>query len=70
MGKRLEGFKGGRHQIVTIKHEKRFKEGGKLCYGCDEVRKLEEYYASSTRCKFCMNKSNKKRHDKIKQPLW
>ena len=42
MGKRLEGFKGGRHQIGTIKHEKRFKDGGKLCYGCDEVRIL--YY--------------------------
>ena len=50
MGKRLEGFKGGRHPIGTIKHEKRF--------------------TTSTRCKFCMNKINKKRQDKIKKPLW
>lgn len=66
----LDKFKGGRHQIGTIKHEQRFKDGGKLCYGCDKVRKLEEYYTTSTRCKFCMSKINKKRHNKVKQPLW
>ena len=70
MGKRLEKFKGGRHQIGTIKHQARYKDGGKLCYACEKIRKLEDYYTTSTICKFCMNKKAKIRYKKEKQPLW
>ena len=67
---KIEKNKGGRHEIGTIKHQERFKDGGKLCYGCNEVRKLEDYYTTSTRCKICSLKKNKERWKKQKQPLW
>ena len=67
---KIDKFKGGRHQIGTIKHQARYKDGGKLCYKCDSVRKLDEYYTTSTICKFCMNKKAKIRYRKEKQPLW
>ena len=69
MGK-IEGFKGGRHEIGTLKHQERYKDGGKLCYSCENIRKLEDYYSTSTICKFCMNKKAKIRYKKLKQPLW
>ena len=67
---KIEGFKGGNHEIGTLKHKKRFKRGGKLCYGCNKVRKLSEYYTTSTRCKECMNKKSRERYKKQKQSLW
>ena len=67
---KIDKFKGGRHQIGTIKHQERYKDGGKLCYSCETVRKLEDYYTTSTICKFCMNKKAKIRYRKEKQPLW
>jgi len=67
---KIEGFKGGKHEIGTIKHKQRYKDGGKLCYGCDKVRKVEEYYTTSTRCKHCMNKKNRERYKKQNQSLW
>ena len=54
MGK-IEGFKGGRYEIGIIKKQKRYKDGGKLCYGCNIIRKLDDYYTTSTRCKYCTN---------------
>ena len=67
---KIDKFKGGRHQIGTIKHQERYIDGGKLCYTCETVRKLEDYYTTSTICKFCMNKKAKIRYKKEKQPLW
>ena len=67
---KIDKFKGGRHQIGTIKHQERFKDGGKLCYGCNKVRKLEDYYTTSTRCKFCNNKKQKELWKKRNQSLW
>ena len=67
---KIEKFKGGRHEIGTIKHQERFKDGGKLCYGCNEVRSLNQYNKTSTRCKVCLFKKNKERWKKQKQPLW
>ena len=70
MGKRLEKFKGGRHEINAIKLQERFIDGGKLCYQCDTVRRLDQYYTTSTVCKVCMNKKARMRYKKQKQPLW
>ena len=54
----------------TIKHQERYIDGGKLCYKCEKVRKTEDYYTTSTICKFCMNKKAKIRYKKENQPLW
>ena len=69
MGK-IEGFKGGRYEIGIIKKQKRYKDGGKLCYGCNIIRKLDDYYTTSTRCKYCTNENSRKRWKKKKKPLW
>ena len=61
---------GGRHEIESIKHQRRFKDGGKLCYGCNEVRDLDDYYKGHTRCRPCCRKKEKKQWKKQKQPLW
>ena len=67
---KLDKAKGGRHEILTIEAKKRLVKGGKICTICKEVRKLDEYYTTSTICKFCMNKNAKIRYKKQKQPLW
>ena len=61
---------GGRHEIETLRHKRRFKDGGKLCYGCNKVRKLEDYYTTSSRCKDCSTKKERKRWEKQNQSLW
>ena len=70
MGKRVKIPKGGNWEQLSRKHQRRFIDDGKLCYGCNEVRKLEEYYTTSPRCKYCMNKKNKERYKKQNKPLW
>ena len=61
---------GGRHEMESIKHQRRYKDGGKLCYGCNEIRKLDQYYESGTRCIRCCKKKYRERWKKEKQPLW
>ena len=71
MGKETKIPKGqGNYIEVSEKHKRRFVGDGKLCYGCNEVRKLDEYYKNVTRCKFCRAKEEKARWKKQKQPLW
>ena len=67
---KIEKNKGGRHEVRTIKALERYKDGGKLCYGCDKIRKLEDYYTTSTICKFCMNEKARIRYKKQNQSLW
>ena len=67
---RLDKLKGGRFSEISNKYRSRKRDGGMLCYGCNEVRKLEEYYTTSPRCKFCMNKKGKERYKTQIKPLW
>ena len=62
--------KGGNTIVLSNKFKDRYREGGKLCNKCDKVRKLDEYYTTSTLCKFCMNKANRERYKKQNTPLW
>ena len=60
----------GNYLEITHKYAERFIDGGKLCYGCDEVRDLDNYYKGITICKPCCSKKEKDKWKKQKQPLW
>ena len=71
MGKEIKIPKGqGNFIEITKKHKSRFINGGKLCYGCNEIRNLDDYYKGNTRCKTCCTKNEKARWKKQNQPLW
>ena len=60
----------GNYTEVSQKHKNRFVDGGKLCYGCNKVRDIDDYYKGVTRCKPCCTKKEKAKWKKQKQPLW
>ncbi len=60
----------GNKTIVESKYKARFIDGGKLCYGCNTVKNLDEYHKGATQCKSCRTKYEKKKWKKQKQPLW
>ena len=67
---KIEKSKGGNHLEVSKKYKARFRDGGKFCNKCKKVRKINEYYTTSSLCKFCMNEANRKRSAKKNKPLW
>ena len=38
---KLDPVKGGRTSCIQNRHQKRFIDGGKLCYGCNKVREYK-----------------------------
>ena len=71
---RVDRFKSQRSIQLSNDHKRRFVDGGKICTKCKKVRKLDEYYnrenGKQSCCKICSSEINKKRHNKLKQPLW
>ena len=67
---RIDKLKGGNITTISNKFNGRHREGGKLCNKCKKVRKLDQYYTTSTLCKFCMNKLSRERYKKQNKPLW
>jgi len=67
---KLDPIKGGRTSCIQNRHEQRFLDDGKLCYGCNKVRDFDFYYKNISQCKSCCQKKEKAQWKKQKQPLW
>ena len=71
---KIDRFKGQRNIEGTLKYEKSFVDGGKICSQCKEVKSLDKYgkrpQGYQARCKSCMKIYNKKRWARAKHKLW
>ena len=63
----FKGLGRGNTDRISKKYKARLTENGKICTGCKEDKKLEDYNKNYSRCRDCTKKAYDEKRKRLKK---